>query len=265
VHDVQRTRPALRLERNPLVLVLGQVRIASILQLTAYIPAIQDRLRKQGFPRFSQDAMQVLQLPVASSIPDAPWEVRYHFGTADRRGEVVLSTNAVTYVVTEYDTFEHWVEKWEGILRIVSSEMDIALGERAGLRYVDIVAEDDPTRQVEENLKPGLRGLSELELSDVQSRFEIRGKTAAGELIVKATRPRAGGIPEDLQPLDLDIPRLSTLPERQYVVLDFDHFSTTVRPFDIPGLIGHFWDLHDVVDLAFRASVTKEALDSWQA
>ena len=47
---MKRTSPPLRLPGSPLVLVLCQVRIATVRDMAGYIPALQDRLRRDGFP-----------------------------------------------------------------------------------------------------------------------------------------------------------------------------------------------------------------------
>ena len=235
-----------------------------MLQVAGYVPAIQEKLRKQGFPRFSHSLVQTLILPLGSTVPEAPWDAQYHFASTDKRREVVLSSNFITYQVTTYDTFERWVDEWSEILTVVHSELDIALVERSGLRYVDVVVAEEPDA-VEMSLQPGLRGLDGLGLRGVQSRFELRGASEIGSLVFRASRPQSGAIPEDLQPIELDVPQVAGLQTGTYVVLDFDHFSTIARDFDPPALVQHFWALHDLVDSAFRHSVTDDALRRWQA
>jgi uncharacterized protein (TIGR04255 family) len=48
-------------------------------------------------------------------------------------------------------------------------------------------------------------------------------------------------------------------------ILDIDHFSARGREYDVDSLIGDMWKLHGEIEVAFRSSVTREALKDWNA
>lgn len=260
-----RSRPALRLERNPLIIVLAQVRIPPILRVGEMIPAIQDAFRSLGYPRYGEARiLSATLLSGAGAIGGSQPSLasRYNFFDRDARRGVVLSPEFVTYQTTSYEGFERFTEEWAQVLDICRTHLGPAFAERLGLRYIDFI-QPRSGEHLETWLKPGLHGLAELELRNVQAQFEIRGLTPVGELVFRLARPRSGLVPGDLQPFELQVVPQEEPRDGEYAVLDFDHFSTNPRDFDTGQLIEAFWELHDIVDGAFRSAVTPEALAAW--
>jgi uncharacterized protein (TIGR04255 family) len=260
---VQRSRPALRLERNPLVIVLAQTRISPILRLSELVPQVQEALRPLGFPRFTEIQQPTLSGIVGGGPPTISLTSKYSFVDRDASSAVVLSSEFVAFEVTQYSSFETFADRWGEVIQVVGDVIRPDLVERIGLRYVDLIQPRSGER-IEDWLKAGLQGL-DLDLSEVQSRFELAAKTKAGDFVFRATRPRTGIIPLDLQPFELEVRPSEQPVDGGYVVLDFDHFSTTTRDYARTELVEAFWQLHDFVDLAFRASVTDAALEAWGA
>jgi len=261
--NVQRSRPALRLERNPLVIVLAQTRISPILRLAEHVPQIQEALRHIGFPRFAEIQQPTLSTIVGGGPPTISLASKYSFVDRTSSSAVVLSSEFITFEVTKYESFEAFVDRWGEVMRLVGDIIKPDLVERIGLRYVDLI-QPRAGERVEDWLKAGLQGL-ELDLTEVQSRFEVVARTKDGEFVFRATRPRTGIIPPDLQPFELTVEPADVPRDGGYVVLDFDHYSAVPRDYNVDELVQAFWQLHDFVDLAFRSSVTDAALKAWGA
>ena len=50
---MKRTHPPLRLPGSPLIYVVAQVNISAVVAIERYVPEIQERLRKSGFPGYT--------------------------------------------------------------------------------------------------------------------------------------------------------------------------------------------------------------------
>jgi uncharacterized protein (TIGR04255 family) len=263
-----RTRPALTLRRNPLVLVLAQARIAPVLQLPDLVPALQERLRTNGYPRFSTvQSQQVLVgpfgMPTPPGVQPSQWAAQYHFGDRDQKRDLIVGPEFVTLEVSSYTTFETFLDEFAMLFTIVGEIVQPSLVERVGLRYLDLVqAQEGET--INDLLEEGIRGLDSLPLKDVQQMIELQGTSDVGTFIFRATRPQSGFMPPDLQPLQLEITPPEPLSPNRYVVLDFDHFTIAPRDYVVPDLVNVLWSLHDLIDLGFRKSVVKAALERWQ-
>lgn len=257
-----RSRPPLRLRRNPLIVVLAQVRIAPVLRLADSVPEIQDQLRRNGFPRFSESQTQTVQF--VGSPPPSAWQTSYLFTDRNAKRAVIVAPEHISLIVTAYESFEVFANDLQGILVTVGGVLGPELVERVGLRYVDLIQPREG-EDVRDWLQPSLRGLDNLELENIRFNFELRGSTSLGEFVFRATRPKTGLIPADLQPFALEVTPAEPVVEGRYVVLDFDHFTAAPRDFDVPTLMDTTWGLHDFVDLAFRQAVTEDAFRAWGA
>lgn len=258
-----RTLPPLKLQHAPLVLVVAQARISPVLRMETFIPDIQENLRSHGLPRFNVAQAQELVLGPQLQFSMTP---QWTFADKDGREEVVVSPSAVTVLTKEYDTFDTFSERLQQILGIVGEATDVALCERLGLRYVDLVRVGE-NEELADYLKPGLIGIpaEDLKFKKILYRFEARGATSVGEMVLRAFQTQDGTfLPPDLvtTQLKFDV----ELDNEEFVtVLDFDHGSVAPRDFEPSALIRSLWDLHDSIDLAFRASITETALERWGA
>lgn len=261
--DPRRRRPPLDLAENPLVFVLAQVVMSPILQMENYIPGIQERLRRNGFPGFVQSESREVKLgPEVEVVARTRWV----FSHASGETAIVLSPEFAVIEQVAYTSFDDLVSILELLLEVVTEELEPAFSERLGLRRVNLL-EPGGGLTLHEFVKPGLRGLSPraLGVESLESRLEERGQTAVGHLVVRLLQPApATVVPADLTATTLDIrqPRISI---SECAILDIDHYSTTTRDYNPGRLIDSFWDLHEYSDLAFREAVTEGALEHWRA
>jgi len=96
------------LSKQPLALVLIQLRYSPILNLKEYIPVIQDRLRKIGFPLVYSKNMKKL---VISSTELKPEDMQqWKFETPDKRSSVIVDQDQALLQTTDYHSFEEFLQ-----------------------------------------------------------------------------------------------------------------------------------------------------------
>jgi uncharacterized protein (TIGR04255 family) len=233
--------------------------------MATYVPGIQERLRKAGYPRFSETLLQEFLLgPTPNSAPSMSTRNKWVFADRDTQTAVALTTDFVAFETVGYDTFDRFVEAMGAVLDIVGSEANIELSERVGLRYVDLVR-PLPGDRLSDYLAPGLAGLEPLpETVSSQTRLLMHGASQHGQFIFRLTKGTgAASLPPDLQPSDLlvDLPGA----DGEYGLLDIDHSSAGTRGYDVDSITDDLWDLHDLVDGLFRSAATPHALLQWGA
>jgi uncharacterized protein (TIGR04255 family) len=245
------------------VLVLAQVKISAVLRIESYVPDIQERLRRQGYPKFGVTQIQQISMG-QNAQPQVQNLKRWLFADKDQRWAASLAPDFVTLETSRYETFDHFLGRLETVLKIVGEVAEVALAERLGLRYVNAIL---PARSesLNEYLDPGLRGLAKTELGIEKSiyRFETKGTTPVGTLVVRLTQRDDGAyLPADLTTAGLRFD-LSLDKANLVTVLDIDHFSTEQREFLPALLLNQIDQLHGFSESAFKAAVTQEALERW--
>jgi uncharacterized protein (TIGR04255 family) len=87
------------------------------------------------------------------------------------------------------------------------------------------------------------------------------GVTELGKLAVRCSRSEQI-LPPDLFPTTLRY-ETALRPGEVATLLDFDHFVEKSSDFDTRSITTLIGELHDTVDIAFRRSVTTDALTRW--
>jgi uncharacterized protein (TIGR04255 family) len=259
-----RSLPPLRLLRSPLLLVLAQVRISPVLQMGEFVPRIQESLRHQGFPRFRVKRTQEI---VIAPKPIFGAHERWLFSNKERTQTVVLAPDFVVLVASVYSVFEEFADILKKVLAIVGETTQVALSDRLGLRYVDVLRLSKG-ESYRDYLQPGLHGLDAATLgaSSVLQQSQVKAETAMGTLVVRLWQSQDGRfLPPDLEGEDVAF-QIQPEPGEMLTILDIDHFSVKEREFNPELLVQDLWGLHDGADRAFRLGVvTPEALTRWGA
>ena len=267
----------IKLSKQPLALVLIQTRFSPISNMDKYIPAIQDGLRRLGYPLFApQKTLSIEVGPESVNRTELP---QWRFEQADRRSSVIVDGGQVLLQTTVYDTFELFMAEYRKVFGAVMGETEhltFGLVQRLGLRYVDQVHKQDETDSIDSYLRPELRGMRSSSFIDGVKRYVIAvtGRTElrsdqAGTMIIRVTRDKnENGI--DLPP---DV--FEGAPERsrkiaageEFALIDMDHFwEGGIGPGFDPGAVEElFYRLHDTVIEAFHGSVvTAEGIEKWR-
>jgi uncharacterized protein (TIGR04255 family) len=231
--------------------------------MKSFVPEIQERLRKSGYPRYAESQTQEIVLAGASE-PKVNLSSKWVFGDRDLKSAVVVAPEFVTLETVAYETFDAFVERMAEALRVVGEVAQVDLAERLGLRYLDYVRPLGNDTMAD-YLSAGLLGIDGVEgLRGVRSQYLARGQSDLGQMMVRVARG-AGPfrLPPDLQPLDLS---LKDVPEcDDWALLDFDHFSEMPRPYNVEAIVDALWGLHDLVDAMFRKAATGHAFAAWGA
>ncbi|MCD4747822.1 MAG: TIGR04255 family protein [Thermoanaerobaculales bacterium] len=251
----------MKLRNSPLVMVLAQVRFAPVLKMADYVPAIQEKLRRNGYPRFGSQKIREIALGPQPEVRQAQ---RWLFANKENNESVVLSNDFIVLETSRYTVFEDFAKHLETVLGVIGEETDLSLVHRLGLRFVDLILPEDD-ESLDEYIKPQLHGLQadDLAVDELLNQFESRGQTREGQLVVRLHQNNKGAfLPPDLGSTHL---AFASSPQKDVLatLLDIDHFSEQDRDYDVPALINAMWELHVYTGKAFNSSVTDKALECW--
>lgn len=261
---MKRSLPPLRLRYSPLVYVIGQVRISSVIAIEKYIPEIQEQLRHKGFPRFVKGQVQEIRFEIGETTPKVNVSERYEFQNKEGTSGIVLASDFVSLHTNKYEVYEKFEETFRVALAIIHQVVSFSLVERIGLRYVDLIRLG-ADEKFSDYLQPGLLGLEngKLGVTKSLSRFEFVGTTEVGKLVIRYSQSDNGAfLPADLMPSPLR--HEAEVPPGEVVsFLDLDHFLEQSQDFEVSSVLELLGRLHDNLDRAFRSAVTETALQKW--
>lgn len=258
-----RSGTTLKLAKTPLVYVIGQVKVSAVMVLETFIPAIQEKLRHLGYPRYTRGRVQ--QVSISPEGPAFGSMDRFEFQNRQGNAGIVLAPDFIALHTSTYDTFEVFQAAMKTALDVVHEVVDYKLVERLGLRYVDLirVAKNEHIRDY---VQPGLLGLDPADVgaTDAIWKVEYLGATDQGKLAVRFSRGKEPLAPPDLFPITLKHD-LTLAKDESAFFLDLDHFSEDADDFSTAALLEKFGSLHYNLDMAFKAAVTNTALERWEA
>src|SRR2546422_1026141 len=136
---------ARKMTRAPVYFAIVQARFNPILALDSYVPQIQERFRKHGFPDVQKGTLATLNLslaaPTEGSVPQAPVSqtIRYMFLNMDRTAGFILDPGALSFQTTEYDVFGTFSAEFRQGLQAVHDAVELSYTDRIGFRYLDAV------------------------------------------------------------------------------------------------------------------------------
>ena len=117
---MRRNRQALLLKNSPLILALAQVRISPVLQMKQFVPEIQERLRKSGYPRYAESQTQEIVLAgISEPKLNVSTSTKWVFADRELRSAVVGAQEFVTLETAAYGTFDAFIDRMADGLRIV--------------------------------------------------------------------------------------------------------------------------------------------------
>lgn len=257
-----RARPALDLAWNPLVYVLGQVVTSPVLRIEDYVPELQERFRSNGYPNCDRLETQTVKMGPGGD-PDVARDTRWAFYDKDRAHSLVVTSRFLVLETSTYQSFESFIARFQDALELYQDVVNVGLYQRLGFRRVNLF-EDSPGLPLDEIVGERLQGLpGDLFAHSHEQRAEHWGNTDIGRLMVRLLRPAPTSVvPSDLETTMLQM-RGPTTEGRKTATLDIDHFLVAEHDF-VPGeVIERFSWLHESSDLAFRESVTNQALQAW--
>jgi len=204
-----RTRPQLKLSRSPLSLVLAQVRFERLEAMGNYMPAIQDRLRRSGYPL--NKSGRITEVQVTQQGTRQSERPHWEFLSKDRHSSVVLNEGFVVLQTTRYEGFEQFLDAFVQVTRTVSEEVQGLYLQRLGLRYVDAIQAREG-ESWKDYVRAGLHGFEGdiFQEGSALSLHQTVARTRDGTMIVRLMQNRDGALlPPDLVATSLAQPAIS--------------------------------------------------------
>ncbi|MCP5271839.1 MAG: TIGR04255 family protein [Burkholderiaceae bacterium] len=266
-----------KMKNAPVYYTLAQARHNPILRLGAYVPDIQDRMRKAGFPDHQRTSTLVVPL-LFGAPPEGQTDAqrtlprpseRHLFLSSDGSHGFIVEESSLSFQTTEYDTFEPFLDAFLTGFGIVHECIKLDYIERVGIRYLDaVIPPEDSPDDLLKFLNPGVLGLAghmpegvSIGLSVSETHIPLADANLLSRTIV-----RSGplGFPMDLEPQGLTVPQRFKQLNGLHAIIDTDASQTGRRDVDLASLRDLMVMLHDKIRMAFEATVTKHALAVWQ-
>ncbi|HEV7217436.1 MAG TPA: TIGR04255 family protein [Terriglobales bacterium] len=261
-----------KLNAAPVFFTIMQVRFNPILTLDAYVPQIQDRLRKEGFPDAQKGFVATINLTLggAPSAEGSPAQIpiaqtpRITFGNRERTAAFILDQGAISFQTTQYDVFETFLADFMKGLEAVHQAVTLDFTDRLGLRYLDAVF-PKTGEAVKDYLSGSILGLTE-KLNDtiVHSFSETLVKRediqVRSRVIIQDSEL---SFPPDLMGLNLSVPDRFRGLNGRHALIDTDGWSDAREAFSLDRIKERFDSIHDGITTTFKASVTPNALKVW--
>lgn len=260
------------LSKQPLVLVLGQVRFSPIRRMDRYVADIQEEFRRHDFPIELPGKVQEVTFGLSAKVPvQVAEQQRWEYRTRDEKWCILVTQNSVLVQTTAYDRFENFGTKLELAVRTVleTTEHDeLGVIERVGLRYVDVIR-PRPSADFRSYLRPGFHGVSdEVFQGGAQLHMQATGRTGVGDgrgvMIVRIIQNDQGIlVPPDLvaagpQPI-------RDQPGDMVTLIDMEHYMDGRFEPDIDWMMEKAYRLHDHLVETFHDNVvTEQAIEEWQ-
>lgn len=262
------------LSKQPLVLVLGQVRFSPVRRITDYIPAIQEEFRRHGFPLERAGKVQQLIFGPGGGVPvQMVEEQRWEYRTKDETWSVLVTQDSVVLQTTAYEKFEGFADKLlhaVGTVLTKTEQDQLGVVQRVGLRYVDVVQprEDEDFRFY---LRPGFHGAADevFQAGTHRLHVESTGKTSVGEvegtMVVRVVQNDQGFLlpPDLIGAAPKHTPRAE--PGELITLVDMDHYIEGTFDPSAKWVVARAYEIHDhLIETFHNHVVTEDAIGAWK-
>jgi len=262
-----------KLNNAPVFYTVAQVQFNAVLDLEAYIPAIQSKMREARFPDYRKEFVQTFAFgpeQVALSAGGqalGQQQTRYLFGNIDGSSIFLMEANALSFQTTRYDTFESFSKLFLKGLSVFNEAVKLDFFERIGLRYLDAVCPNELIGEsLETMLVPNVLGFSLHGQGRLQhSVSETSVATDAGQLVSRVIiRHGKIGLPMELGgPSAPKVDTRFTAREGLHAIIDTDAIAMHREAFELNKVSERLDALHKEIGKSFEATVTAHALNSW--
>lgn len=255
------------LKTPPVYFTILQVRYNPILKLTEFLPAIQDAMRRSGFPDFKMQKIFTLQISNEAGQPKPVPTItdKYLFGDIDKKHNFTLDASSLTLQSTAYGHFESFSTMFLAGLATVHDAVQLDFTERIGLRYFDrVIPRSGDT--IDKYLLPEVRGMSNHLGGKTHHSYTETVCEIDGVRLVSRVAIQEGGLsfPPDVNPEDMKVDKRFTDYIGLSAILDNDGIVEKREPFSLETVKAHVSKTHDVIGAAFRATATTYAQQVWK-
>jgi uncharacterized protein (TIGR04255 family) len=241
--------------------------------MSLYIPTIQDRLRRSGYPVDASGVVQqiaVVANPGQSPQPQIITQQRDEFRDKDNTWSITIGEDMVALVTTAYTGFAEFRRRLEENLGLLDEIAELRLGRihRIGLRYIDVI-EPKAGENFRQYLQTSLHGpvTTVFEGSDYLH-LEAIAKTKIGRFIVRLSQNDKGVlVPPDMifRPMRH---KQKPVAGRTITLVDSDHFVENQEgwDYDLASVLQTADELHGGINKAwFSDFITDHAKTAWGA
>jgi uncharacterized protein (TIGR04255 family) len=255
-----------KMSNAPVYFVLAQVRFNQLAALDNYVPAIQDSLRKAGYPDFQ--SFQMAHLLIGGAVPKPAMTTRYLFLNSKKTNGLVLDQSWLMFQTTNYDTVDPFVAAFLDGLSLLHGAAGLNYSDRVGIRYLDAIV-PRAGEAISDYLQPYVLGLSDL-LPDrtlahsiSETKTTLGKTTLLGRAIIHNQKEGNAAFPEDLMPVHLTLADKFSDIRGLYAILDTDSWTEERKDFDLGSLENTLKSLHTSMRRSFDLMVTPHALHVW--
>jgi uncharacterized protein (TIGR04255 family) len=229
-----------------------------------YVPEIQERFRKAGFPELHEGQIHN-QIVVDGKTVAENRTTQWDFVNKTNTTSIQLNLDAITVQTTEYSRFEDLEETIKLAVTALHEIVNPSQVHRYGLRYVNVIPIEADS-SFDQWVYPNLLGYPNLPDAHRIGSFSetVMVTEPSSRLVARCITMHSGiPLPADLMPCTLKLP--FTVPMNEpFVILDNDHGRVGPEDFNPIIAVDAIAKLHDLLELAFQTSVTPQALETWK-
>lgn len=254
------------LKNPPVYFTVAQARFNTLLKLADYLPAMQEGLRKAGFPAFTHHRAIALQFSVqdGQQVPKPVPYDQYLFANVEQTHSFVMSAETLTFQSTDYGAFDNFSTSFLTGLALLHEVVSLDFTESVGLRYLDHIFPRS-SETLEQYLRPEVQGMSArlggkalhsyAETVCLFDKIQLRSRVVIQEGSL--------AFPPDLLPLGMTIQARFAQAQGKHAILDTDGVVQGRLLFSLEEVKQQLHDIHEVISTAFRATVTEHAISVW--
>jgi len=269
---MQRTCRYVPLSKQPLVLVLCQVRFTPVRRIADYISGIQDDFRRHGYP--IERAGKIQQLTITSQgVVQTTEQDRWEYRNKDETTSILVLQDSVVLQTTAYTKFEVFADQLRLAMDTVLSKTEqdnFGLIQRVGMRYIDLVQPraDEGYRFY---LRPGFHGVADEVFKPGTHRLHVESIGATdvggipGTMVVRISQSDQGSdLPADVVG---SAPKHASRAKRQELVtlIDMDHFIEGNFEPKSNWVLEKAYRLHDhLIETLHEHVISPAAVEAWR-
>lgn len=260
-----------KLANAPLYFALSEVRFNTVLGLEHnYLPAIQEQLRRTGYPDFEASTEVTFHLKPAGESDTKPrldpvGANRYVFRDVAQTSGFSLNAGSMAFFTSAYDVFEVFRRSMMQGLEIVHGIVGLSFFERIGIRYLNAVLPRHGEK-LQDYLIPEVLGLIVKSGGTIDHAYsETKRRLENGSVVARAmVRHGRVRLPSELGNVGLTLNERFTGFEGMHGVLDTDAFVEKREIYDLRAIDAHLVRLHDENETVFHTIATPHALKVWR-
>ena len=258
-----------KMNKAPVFFTVAQIRLNPVSGLDASMAAIYDKMKGIGFPEHSIQMAPRFVPPGKDANPPVPsmqFFHRYLFDNSTRTAGFVIEHDAMSFLTTDYQTFELFLETFQSGISIVNDAVHFGPVTRIGLRYLDAV-QPPPDESLSQYLIPEVLGLSNRYPGTLLKHAfsETVADIPAGRIVSRvAIKEGALGLPPDMAQLEHKIADRFLRSSGRHAILDTDAYSEPQEQFDPDKTGAIFKALHDEIVSVFTNLATPHAVAAWK-